>query len=169
MSLKGKNKRFSDCGSITGFAANKCSIAGNHGCVDHTGKMKIPIAESDHIFVKSLFSRQNGGNTYEKKGPQLKQKASVIKASGFGNQETKFNVCLFSLDANRSRSGSPKRLHVSKKTSLFKHQSISSLKLREKTSAMSLSGPGIWEAINQKWCLTHHTQIYPPRKLSLRE
>ena len=169
MSLKGKNKRFSDCGSIKGFAANKCSIAGNHGCVGHTGKMKIPIAESDLIFVKSLFSRQNGGNPYEKNGLQLKEKASVIKASGSGNQETKFNVCLFSLDANRSRSGSPKRLHISKKTSLFKHHSISSLKLREKKSAMSLSGPGIWEAVNQKLCLTHHTQIHLPRKLSLRE
>ena len=132
LSLKGKNKRFSDCGSITGFAANKCSIAGNHGCVGHTGKMKIPLAESDLIFAKSLFSKQNGGNPYEKKGAQLKEKASVIRASGSGNQETKFNVRLFSLDANRSRSGSPKRLHISKKTSLFKHHSISSLKLREK-------------------------------------
>ena len=106
--LKGKSKRFSDCGSITGFAANKCSIAGNHGCVGHTGKMKIPFTESDLIFAKSLFNRLNGGNPYEKKGPQLKEKASVIKASGAGNQETKFNVYLFSLDAKRFRSGSPK-------------------------------------------------------------
>ena len=73
---------------------------------------------------------------YEKKGPQSKQKASVIKASGSGNKETKFNVCLFSLDAKRSRSGSPRLLHIYRKTSLFKHHSISSLKLREKESAM---------------------------------
>ena len=103
-----QKQKFSDCGSIIGFAANKCSIAGNHSCVGHTGKMKIPIAESDLIFAKSLFNRQQGGNPYEKMEPQPKEKVSVIKASGSGNQETKFNVCLFSLDAERSRSGSPK-------------------------------------------------------------
>ena len=72
--------------------------------------MKIPIAESDLIFAKSLSSKQNGGNPYEKKGAQLKEKASIIKASRSGNQETKFHVCLSSPDTNRSGSGSPKRI-----------------------------------------------------------
>ena len=109
--------------------------------------MKISIAEST-LFLPNVCSIGKTVGTDMKRrgsfhmgshrfGGPAKEKASVIKASRSGNQETKFNVCLFSLDANGStRSGSPKRFHISKKTSLFTHYSISSLKLHEKKLAM---------------------------------
>ena len=69
--------------------------------------MKIPIAESDLILPKVCSVDKTVGTHMKRRGPSQK-KVSVIKASGSGNQETKFNVCLFSPDAKRSGSGSPK-------------------------------------------------------------
>ena len=53
----------------------------------------------------TLDNRLKGGKIYGLKLDHDIVKASTAKASGSGNQDTNFFICLFNLEANKSMSG----------------------------------------------------------------
>ena len=101
-----RRSKFCLFGNILGNSINKFNKVGNQGWVAHIGTMSITfLTLSSSTFCSTLLIIVKGGKLYGLNSDQEILKASEVIASGSGNQDTYFVICLLSLEANKSISG----------------------------------------------------------------
>ena len=143
-SLSCGNIKFVRFGLIfSGTLPDSSNACGYHGCVEHAGRTRIPVASSRQIFLMTFVSRLNGRNIYVKCRLQFVKKNINCKSFWFWFRGDIFAVCLLIWPANKSTSGVPKVSHTALYILGFNCHSVASWNFLEFLSASKLSLPGI--------------------------